>query len=299
MIQPPFVPAGASNLKDATHLPQLRIGIQGMPKISKTWAALTFPNPIVLSYDRGLASHVGRDIIEIPMYDNAWVDSVSKRKTPMYLDIRENTPVQKDRPFDRKGALLKFLYGDATRLTKEQTLIVDGLTGVQAAFHIGYWTDPALDNNNKIKPYAEFRQKIDYLTEVALQFKALTCNVILICHEAPDRNDKGDLNGRIRPLLSGAFQDELQGHFTDWFRGHVTEKPAKDKVEAFKAQWGIDDATLKDWVASTTSDHKSIYLWQCYSDSIANCGTSLVNCPKFIPANYSSILKYSRKTISV
>ncbi len=229
------------------------------------------------------------------MYDNAWVESVSKRKSPQYMDIRENVPVMKDRPFDRRGALIKFLYGEATKLTKEQTLIIDGGTGVQSAFHVAYWCDPSLDRDGKIKPYEEYKQKINYFTEMALCFKALACNVIYICHESQDRNDKGDLNGRIRPLLSGAFQDELQSHFTDWFRAHVIEKPeAGAKTDEFKKKYFLTDAQFKEWMDSTDKEHRSIYLWQTYPDSIATCGTSLKNTPKFIPASYQSILKYSR-----
>jgi hypothetical protein len=278
---------------------QLRIGIQGLPKTAKTYSALTFPNPVVVSYDRGLVAHVGRNIIEVPMYDNAWVDSVSKRKSPQYMDIRDNVPVQKDRPFDRRGALLKFLYGDATKLSKEQTLIIDGGTGVQSAFHIAYWCDPSLDKDGKIKPYEEYKQKINYFTEMALCFKALACNVIYICHESQDRNDKGDLNGRIRPLLSGAFQDELQSHFTDWARAHVVEKPANtpDLIKQFKDKWHLDDTEFKYWMDSTDKNHRSIYLWQLYSDSIANCGTSLKNAPKFIPASWESYQRFMRKAI--
>lgn len=289
-----FKPVGSVNLNSVGYSTQLRIGIQGLPKTAKTYSALTFPHPVVLSYDRGLIAHVGRDIIEVPMYDNAWVDSVSKRVAPMYINLRDETPKQKDRPFDRKGALLKFLYGDATKLTKEQTLIIDGGTGVQSAFHTGYWADPSIDKNGAIKPYEEYKQKINYFTEMALCFKALACNVIYICHESQDRNDKGDLNGRIRPLLSGAFQDELQSHFTDWFRAHVVEKPEKIKEGDFKTKYSLTDIHFKEWMDSTDKDHRSIYLWQTYPDSIATCGTSLKNTPKFIPASYSSLQKYMR-----
>lgn len=292
-----FKPTGATNLSEVGYSTQLRIGIQGLPKTAKTYAALTFPNPIVLSYDRGLIAHIGRDIIEVPMYDNAWVEQLSSRGTPEYMDVRSQE--RKPRPYDRKGALLKFLYGDATKLTKEQTLIIDGGTGIQSAFHIGYWTNPAIDKDGKIKPYEEYNRKIAYFTEMALCFKALACNVVYICHESQDRNDKGDLNGRIRPLLSGAFQDELQSHFTDWFRARVVEKPA-DKPEAikeFKAKYLLTDNLYKEWIESTDKEHRAIYLWQTYSDEICNCGTSLKNVPKFIPSNYNSIKKYQRATI--
>jgi len=289
----PFIPEGAVNTNDSAYNSQYRIGIQGQPKTSKTWASTTFPNPIFLSYDRGLTAHIGKNIPEIPFYDNKFIDKLCPKKSPVYVDIRTNE--QKPRPSDKKGALLKFLYNDALRLTSEQTLVIDGNTGIQAAFHSCYWTDPAVDTNGKIKPFAEWGRKIDYLTEVAMCLKALSCNIIYICHEVPDRDDEGRLNGKVRPLLSGGFVDEMASHYTDWFRATAIAKPARGKEQEVMDKFAINRATLDEWCRSTPEEHRSIYLWQTYPDSLAQCGTSLINVPKFIPANYESFRKYQRK----
>ena len=55
-----YIPKGAVSLNTITVKPQIRLGLQGYSGTGKTWAALTFPNPIVLNLDRGLGAHTGR-----------------------------------------------------------------------------------------------------------------------------------------------------------------------------------------------------------------------------------------------
>jgi len=288
-----FTPDGAVSISDPSYNKQIRVALQGAGGTAKTWASTTFRNPIFISYDRGLSAHIGKPIVEIPFYDNKYIEKLSPRKAPVYIDIRTNE--QKPRPFDKKGALLKFLYGDATKLTNEQTLVLDGNTGIQAAFHSCYWTDPAIDNNGKVKPFAEWGRKIDYYTEIMMCLKALQCDVVFIFHESPDRDDEGRLNGKVRPLLSGGYVDEISKEFTDWFRCHAVTKPTKDEEQKFIDKYQINKATLLEWMKSTPDDHRSIYLWQTYADSFCMAKTALINPPKFIPANYESYCKYQRK----
>lgn len=290
-----YIPPGAIPLDKVDQKFQLRLGIQGPPKWGKTWGALTFPNPVVLSYDRGLVSHVGRsDVIEIPFYNPAFVDGICPRGGIEFTDF--NTQQKKIRPPNRKDALVKWLSTEALKLTANQTLILDGNTGIEASFHIQYWVDPPVGKDGILNKYTEWRWKIDFFTEIAMALKSLACDVILISHESPDRNEKGDLNGMVRPLITGQFQDQIQSHFTDWFRSRVVSKPSsKDLHEKFMTDWKIDAATLKEWIESTPPEHQTIYLWQTSSDSICSCGTSLVNNPKYILANHKSFSKYKRQ----
>ena len=290
---PIYIPTTAISLATVEKKFQVRLGLQGPPKTGKTFSALSFPNPMVLSFDRGLVAHIGRkDVHEIPFYDDAFVDSLVKRKAPDYIDFE--TKRQMPRPFNRRDALLKWLYEDGQKLTSEQTLVVDGNTGIQAAFHKQYWTEPAIDKDGKLKKYDEYNRKINYFTELAICLKSVKCNVVYLCHEMNDRNAEGDLNGKIRPLMSGAFKDEMQSHFTDWFRCITVAKPEKQDEAFFLKKYGIDGTVLVEWCASTPPDHKVIYLWQTQSDNIVECGSSLMNVPKYIIANYSSFTKYQR-----
>lgn len=290
-----FIPPGCKTLEE-NEWQQIRLGIQGFPKTGKTVNACSFPNPVVISFDRGLAFLSGRkDVLEVPFHSNEYINSIVPKGTPMYSDFRTNKP--KIRPANRKYALIKFLETDAQKLTQNQTLIIDGNTGVQAAFHTEYWTDPALDKDGALKPYVEYKDKIDYYTEIMTAVKALKCHVIYLAHETNDRDKKGELNGQIRPLLSGQFIDELQSHFTDWFRALVANKPSVGKEDEFCKTWGITRAELPSWVSSTPPNVGSIFVWQTQPDSLVKCGTSLCAAPKFILANYETFCKYRRKKI--
>jgi len=304
-----YIPQGAVRLNDPDYKLQLRLGIEGEPKTGKSHAALTFPNPISLSFDRGLISHVGRsDVVEVPFYDAAFIDKICPRdklangSIATYTDLRTN--ITRILPPNRKDALLKWLSTEALKLTKNQTLIVDGSTGLQSAFHMQYWTSPTITKGSgrggggggDIDFRAEWKLKLDYFTEVITALKALACDVIYICHESRDRDDKGNLNGKFRPLMSGQFQDELKSHFTDWFRAVTIEKPQDDsRRDDMMKHFNIDLQTAKQWIESTPVFVKTIYLWQTQSDSVVDCGTSLVGAPKYVIANAATFKQYMRK----
>lgn len=282
-----YIPPGAIPLDKVDHNFQLRLGIQGPPGTGKSWSATTFKNPIVLSGDRGLISHMGRaDIIEIPFYNGVYVDSVKKR------DGLKCPP-------NRKEALTEFLSNQALKITKDQTFVLDGGSNIQAWYHIWYRQnkDAFITQKGEEDKYAQWRMKAEYYQEIMDSIKALNCDVIYLSHESPDRDKTGELNGQVRPLLTGQFQDELVGHFTDFFRAITIAKPKVndlDSLKKFKDTYELDDASAKEWIGSTPQLHKTIYLWQTCSDSIVKCKTSLVSCPKFILAHANSFKKYQR-----
>lgn len=275
-----YTPPGSVHLDNYLDL-QLRVGLQGYPKTGKTFSGMSFPNPIAISFDRGLISHVGRsDIIEMPFYDGKFVDSIIKRDGILC-------------PPNRKEALILWLSNDGQKLTKNQTLIIDGGTGIQASYHVWYRQNPAITTNGAEDKFAQWRLKADYFAEIMILLKSLKCSVVYITHESADRDAKGELNGQVRPLLTGQFVDELASHFTDWYRCLTVAKPSPEKVQDFKNKFILNEADYKEWIASTTT--QTIYLWQTQSDELAKCGTSLIGAPKYILANYSQFNKYKKK----
>lgn len=277
-----YTPPGCTTLAEIKEQPQLRLGLQGPPGSGKTWAALKFPNPIVLNIDRGLVSHFGRkDVIEIPFYNPSFVDKIVPRSG---LSC----------PPNRKDAILKWLASEGQKLTSNQTLIIDSQTQLQNAFHAEYRINPVITKSGRIDDFAEWNLKVIYFGELMEWLKTLKCNVIYICHETADRDKTGELNGMVRPLLTGQFADQLASHFTDWFRALTYTKPTKDTVEKAKEFFKIDDATFKEW--SDNSDNETFYVWQTQSDSVAkHIKTSLVRAPKLVVANPSVFDKYKRK----
>jgi hypothetical protein len=266
---------------------QVRIGIQGAPFSGKTTAALTFPNPVILTYDRKISAHLHRnDVPLIPFYDASFVDSVVKRAGTQA-------------PPERKDALIKWLETEALKLSHEQTLLVDGCTGIETSFHLWYSyneTELALSKKGEFNKFVQWDLKKKYFMEVWNCFKTLKCDVVLICHEQDDRNKDGSYNGKIRPLLTGQAADMMGLNFTDWVRQIVISKPKTPEQVDKVCQWaGVDKATVTEWCKATSDLYGSIHLWQTQGDDILDGGvSSLINSPKFILATYDTFAKYKK-----
>ena len=278
-----YKPPGSVTLDQLKDKPQIRLGIQGYGGTGKTWSALTFPNPIVLNLDRGLGAHIGRsDVIEIPFYKKEFSGVGNELK-------------------DR---LMTWLDKEARKLNPEQTLVFDGCTSLQNAYHRWFEDNKMsfLTKGGKVDDFAEYMVKKKYFAEIFELFKVLQCNVIFISHEAAQRDKSttpgqpGEYTGKIRPLLTGQFNDELLSHMTDWFRQHANDKPdlTIDIKPATLQAFGM---TQKEFIEMCNSfPRNTLYYWQSDCDSTfdGKC-SSLVNFPRYLKADYSSFLKYTRK----
>lgn len=268
--------------------PQIRLGLQGPPKSGKTWAALTFPNPVVLNLDRGLGAHNHRsDVFEVPFYKPEFCDKLVQRNP--------SAGANKPSPPNKKDAILKWLQTEALKLEVDQTLVVDGSTGLESAHDTQYNLEPWITNKGKVDEWGIYKSKNGFFSDICDALKALRCDVVYICHETPDRDKDGNLNGGVRPLLAGQAGDKLASHFTDWFRCHTFAKPRGDEqIKKALAYFNITSETFKQWSEKSPTD--TLYLWQTMADEVAKCGTTtLVNCPKYILADYTSFLQHRRQ----
>lgn len=281
-----YIPPNSITLDKATYQQQIRLGIQGFPKTGKTWSALTFPNPVVLDIDRGLGAHHGRaDVIQVPVWD---VEQIGKKYYP-------------SEPDNLKHVVDAWLAKEGPKLTSNQTLIIDALTGIQSAYHRDWSLHPVISSrSNKVDDRAEWGLKIPYFTDLMDRTVKFKCNVILISHEAEKKDASGEYSGKIRPLLSGQFGDQITSRFTDWFRQLSGNKPNPASLTDVQKR-NIE----RDWKMTPEQFVKecevyprnTIYYWQLESDDTFDGGaSSLVNFPRFIFANYASFCKY-RKTI--
>ena len=295
-----YKPKGAIALNEPSAKIQLRLGIQGGFGSGKTFAATTFKNPVFLSLDRGLASHTGRkDIIETPFWNPAFVDSVCKRESVTYFNHKVNAT--KITPPNIKDALVKWLAEEASKLSPEQTLVIDGQSGIETAYHAGYWVNPKITKSQQgrgggeVDGYAEWNQKVDYFDEIMLYIKSLSCDVIWIAHEMQERDSKGNLTGKVDPLLTGQYADKIGKEFTDWYRATVLSKPKTEEEKNEKVA-AIGSRELYDeYIKSTPSNVQCVYLWQTQTSDIVKCKTSLVGAPKYVLAHSSTFERYKRK----
>ena len=279
-----YIPSGCQTLDKSTAKQQIRLGIQGFPGTGKTWAALTFPNPIVLNLDRGLGAHIGRaDVIEIPFYDSKFSGGKGQLK----------------------DKLVEWIEREGTKLTAEQTLVFDGCSSLEVAYH-QWFAQNAMNfvtKSGKVDDFAEWQVKKKYFGELHELFKSLKCDFVFLSHES-ERADKpktvgepGQYTGKIRPLLTGAYGDIIVRDYTDWFRQHSADKPKDFST--------IKPETLVDWGMKSAAEFKAmcdtfprntIYFWETDGSSVfdGKC-SSLVNHPKYMAASYKEFVKYLRK----
>jgi len=281
-----YIPKGCFALDKCTTDLQIRLALQGFGGTGKTYSALTFPNPIVANADRGLSAHQGRaDVVEAPLWNDAYCRSINPNHRPAAL----------------KDTIMMWLEKEATKLTAQQTLVFDGNTGLQNAYHRWFAVNAQnyLTNAGKLDGFAEWTVKKTYFGEVMELFKTLQCHVVYICHEVDQKDKNGpqgpSYSGKVRPLLTGGFGDEILTHFTDWFRQLSADKLAPDAMtpDVLK-MWGM---TKDEFIAMQNSFvGNTRYYWQTESDSIFDAKRgSLINCPRFIPATYTAFKKYQRK----
>ena len=282
-----YKPEGSVTLDEINNQQQIRLGLQGFPGVGKTWAALTFPNPIVINLDRGLGAHTGRsDVIEIPL----WNKDYCKR-----TDVNPN---HKDAS-NLKDTILMWLKSHGKKLTEEQTLVFDGGTALQNAFHRNAEANPVVTATGSFDKFAVWRLKVDYFGEICELFKTLKCHVVYICHESEKKDSDGAYSGKIRPLLTGQFGDQIVSHFSDWFRSMSRSKLAEEKItDKELALWSMDK---KQFIEMQNSfPRNTIYYWLTEGDDQIDCkASSLVNFPHYLPAHYTSFKAYAKQVKSI
>jgi hypothetical protein len=233
----PYIPKGLVT----SGIPNERIAIIGPPGSGKTTSLLTFPDLVVFDLDRKLPTGVAN----IPAWNPDWADEViggKGRRTFNIANIRD--------------ASLMWIRDNITKFEPEQTFAIDSWTFLMDFFAIQtYAEDEAAKESNG---FFFWGQKLKYATKLMSYLKSAKCRVVVTMHETIDRDEKGNLNGKIRPLMNGGYQDQLLGGFTHvWrMRGNVVPKAANGTVKR-KADGTVDKSTLA-------------YFWQVAGDSIVD-----------------------------
>lgn len=242
-----YLPAMTTNLKEKKQ-PKIRLLLQGPPGSGKTFSAMTFPNPIVIDLDDGLTAFTGKDIPVIPFCQHDFVCSYLKQYLPAKLTAM-HTAAQPN----RRDAILHFMKHEAIKLTEDQTLIIDGITGFETALAQQEMWEPKMTKENKVDDRHPWQMRLKYFKDLITYLKALRCNSVTICHEMKVRDEKtGALLEKISPLMQGRFIAEVKAHYTDCFRT-VTEDVKNADKEVIKTN----------------------YFWQVRSDDLFDAKTRL------------------------
>ncbi|CAK0776661.1 hypothetical protein CCP2SC5_740010 [Azospirillaceae bacterium] len=190
--------------------PALRVLLQGSPGTGKTYSALTFPFPLIVDFDHKCP--VG--VPSLPFWDKDWCVAEAKR---LGLPVIQNV-------VHKKELFQKWLEVEGPKFRSGQTLIFDSWTSLQDEV-LRYFNDTKTWIKEKgewdtRKMWADF---LNYTVYIVVLIKQIPADIIVICHEQIERNEKGDPTGTYRALSPGSFGDRMAGSFTDYWRTVIKE----------------------------------------------------------------------------
>ncbi len=256
----------------------IRLLLQGAPGEGKTWAALTFPNPIVLNLDNKLNG-----------YKEAHPDStirVINFDTELCIKLKCSNmgfskPNDNTKQPNVRDTVKKWLELFGPSFTAEDTLILDSWSSLQNAFDTQSQLphEIATTSSGAEDKFAFWRMKQKYSSEITNLFKSFKCNIVSTCHEVQEYNDDNVATGKLKPLMQGGFAAQLAGQFTDAYR-QVCLTPDKKGIEAWLKLMGK---------AKLDGDRE--YVWQTKSNAIFTACLSIPWLKDVVPATYESLIK--------
>lgn len=273
-----YIPTDAHPLSEETK-PVFKVALQARGGQGKTWSALTFPNPIVLNFDKNLQAFAGRqDIHEIKFWEDKFVDNLIKRGNTVDTTV---PPTSTTRP-NRRDALKIWLNREGPKFTSEQTLILDSWSKVQDAFDQQENIEPHYTRGLERDAFKFWANKIEYSTELCELLGSLNCNVVVTFHEMYITDEAGKVViNKVIPLQQGKFVNKVSLYFSDWFRCIFVVK-------------GADKNTLPPPLQAlipTKDIPEDMGFWQTKSDLFADCKTRIPACPQFIKASYQELIR--------
>jgi len=184
----------------------------GAPGCGKTWAALTFPNPLVLNTDNKLPR--GRVIANIPMHDQEYQRELFRAygKKSEFVNMRDAVKLwfeQEMHKIDQR----------ATTLVIDSWTMINNACDVQGNKEVK--PSPRTGELDKRQMWGEKLNYCFYLHEMLKQYQG---TIISVCHEFIERDDKGQPITGFSPLFTGGFKDQFAAHYTNFWRMQVDVK---------------------------------------------------------------------------
>jgi hypothetical protein len=181
-------------------------------------------------------------------------------------------------PVNIRDGFVKWLDTFGYALTIKDTLIIDSWSALMNWFEIQSTLplEIVYTKNGEEDGFKYWGRLKKYCIDVTEKLKVLPCNVVAICHETMERDDQDRLTGKLKPLMQGSFKDQLAGQFTDFYRQVPIPEVGKDGKPI------SINGTLVKGVE---------YFWQTQSDNIFNACCSIPGIPKYVKADYNSLVK--------
>ena len=275
-----FIPPNSTKLEDLSD--RRRVAIQGAGGTGKTTAALTFPNPIVVDIDNSVDLNNARAV---------GIDPSTVTVLPFYREDYQKTIMAVNRP-NVKDCFEKWLEENIRKFAPEQTVIIDSWTFLQDAFD-KFTPIPIAKQSGAEDRMSWWGMKADWSQEILTTLQSAQCNIVMIFHEVEERDDKGRLTGKVKPMMQGRFADKLQNYFPYWFRQFTLDKITdREKQEAEIKAMGISRGVFEE-IQNSSAPYRPSYIWQTVTSNLAKCKTK-IPFARFIPAHYKVFVETSK-----
>tara|TARA_R110000803_G_C11989475_1_gene321910 strand:+ start:13391 stop:14188 length:798 start_codon:yes stop_codon:yes gene_type:complete len=242
----------------------IKLALVGPPGSGKTYSALTtFPNPILVDLDNNLPTELqDKGYNTIKLWDEDW------RKAK----------------FGAKGArvlssLIEFMTKEGRFFTEEQTLIFDSVSAINDHLEADVESDtPRQPEGDRNFRYWKAHQM--WLSMFLQAVRALSCNVVVICHEDELRDPNTNMIKARRIQLPGKkTSPRLPSFFNNVFRQVRIALPVKKQPIIPAPKTG----------AKESEQYNIAYLWLIKPyDNFDIARTTIVTDKKMVMATYKS-----------
>ena len=240
----------------------VQVLVYGRSKAGKTFGALTFPRPVVMDFDRGIATASNPDFVRLHgVRDIEYEQFSEKQVSALGVPLGHNAFDDACRYFDKMmrpdkvGTFDTWVIDSGTTLSETaltKTIVLlggkSGFKGIKSETHSNAMAFGLVVP--KIQDYGAERSLVEQFVTMVLGSGK---HVVFICHEKEKTDDAGNTIA-IEPLLTGKGTEAVSLLFDEVYRlrmsaGKRLLQTEQDAIVKAGSRYGIANGTEWNWDA--------------------------------------------------
>lgn len=246
--------------------------VYGQAKTGKSWGALTFPRPVVMDFDKGVATARNPEFVAKYGFRNFFYETFTENKLVKGVPQSHNAFDDACRFFDewmKKDGKWKDLHTGkeyAVGVDQFDTWIIDSGTTlsefaqykaiiIMGGMKLSKTHEEAMKHGllvPKIQDYGSERSLVEQFVDMV---KSTGKNVVLICHEKETTDDNGNTTAVV-PLLTGKSSESISLKFDEVYNLRIKKagmqtvrylQTAADGLRKVGSRYGIPNESAWDW----------------------------------------------------
>jgi len=253
----------------------VQVLVFGQYKVGKTWGAMTFPNPVVMDFDRGIATARNPSFVSKYGVRKIFYETFAERsQAKMGVHLIHNAFDDACRFFDEwmkpKGKWKDRVSKQSYEVGRDmfETWIIDSGTTlsvfaqtkaviVMGAMKLSQTLKHGQDHGVIIPKIQDYGSERSLIEQFIRMVKDSGKNVVLICHEKQSVDQAGVVK-EIVPLLTGKSSTDVPIMFDEVYNMRIKKKGTEmfrylqtmpDSVRKVGSRYGIPNETEWNWEA--------------------------------------------------